>query len=335
MRRPAALVISVLAASGALAVAFGAGGLGSTLSQGLSAVAAADRKLLWAAGLAFTASLLANAAAWRSTINAVGARMSRKDACANYGVGSIVNTLLPARLGDAVRVGLFARALPPEQTGKGLTAAGALGAVSAAEALTQVPLLGAASGLGVVPWWSAIVVVGVGSAVVALMAATSGRLQGRLRPLLAASRALRASRRRAVPLLLWSAAATVGRVLAAAAIAAALGAANPLEAGVIVSAALCLATAVPLTPGNVGVTSGAVMLALHARGVPLTSAVGAGLAFHAVETAAGLAFGIAGTIVLARDRSVAARRRSLTLAGGLALLLVAVAALGTTVFPAA
>jgi uncharacterized membrane protein YbhN (UPF0104 family) len=302
----------------------------------LSAVAAADRKLLWAAALGFAASLLANAAAWRSTINAVGARMSWKDACAYYGVGSIVNTLLPARLGDAVRVGLFAKALPSEQTGRGLTAAGALGAVSAAEALTQVPLLGAASGLGVVPWWLAIVVVGVGSAVVALMVATSGRLLGgRLRPLLAASRALGASPRGAVPLLLWSTAATAGRVLAAAAIAAALGAANPLEAGVIVSAVLCLATAVPLTPGNVGVTSGAVVLALHARGVPLTSAVGAGLAFHAVETAAGLAFGIAGTIVLARDRSVAARRWSLTLAGGLAGLLVAVAALGTTVFPAA
>jgi uncharacterized membrane protein YbhN (UPF0104 family) len=259
--------------------------------------------------------------------------MSWIDACARYGVGSIVNTLLPARLGDAARVGLFAKALPPEQAGRALTAAGALGAVSAAEALTQVPLLAAAAGLGVVPWWSALAVVGVGAAVVALLVATSGRLGGgRLRPLLAAFRSLASSPRRVLPLLLWSGAATAGRVLAAGAIAAALGATSPLEAGVIVSAVLCLATAVPLTPGNVGVTSGAVVLTLHARGVPLTAAVGAGLAFHVVETAAGLAFGTAGTIVLARERSVAAWRWSLGLAGGLAVLLVAVA-LGTTILP--
>src|SRR5262249_17946769 len=152
-----------------------------------------------------------------------------------------------------VRIGLFAKALPSEQVGKGLTAAGALGAVSAAEAFTQAPIFAAASGLGAVPWWSVIAVVGVGAAVVALTAGTSGRVAGRrLRRLPAPFRALAASPRGAVPLLLWSTAATAGRVFAAAAIAAALGAASPLEAGVIVTAVLGLATAVPITPGNVG-----------------------------------------------------------------------------------
>ena len=41
-----------------------------------------------------------------------GAELGYGDANARYGVGSLVNTFLPARLGDAVRFGLFSRALP-------------------------------------------------------------------------------------------------------------------------------------------------------------------------------------------------------------------------------
>ena len=63
--------------------------------------------------------------------------------------------------------------------------------------------------------------------------------------------------------------------------------------------AIELAKLLPITPGNVGLTSAAVAIALHAHGVPLEAAVAAGITLHAVETVVGLAFGAAGTLSLA------------------------------------
>ena len=63
--------------------------------------------------------------------------------------------------------------------------------------------------------------------------------------------------------------------------------------------ALALTTLVSLGPAGIGVTSGAVALVLHQRGVDLTTAIAAGLALNAVEAAAGLATGIASALVLA------------------------------------
>jgi hypothetical protein len=91
-----------------------------------------------------------------------------------------------------------------------------------------------------------------------------------------------------------------GRPSDVTAITSSLGVPWSLGTGLIITAALDLATTIPLTPGNVGIASGAVALALQAKGVPLAPAVASGLAFHAVETAAGLALGIAGALALAR-----------------------------------
>jgi glycosyltransferase 2 family protein len=333
-RRAVALATATVLASGGLAYAVDSGSLGATLAHGVSGFGAADKRWLWLAAAGFAASLLATAAAWRSTVNSCGARMSHVDAWARYGVGSIINTFLPARLGDAARVGLFSRALPRQQSGQALTAVGALGAVSIAEALTQAPIVAAAAGLGVVPFWSILVVLGLAAGAAGLAFVAGRRLRGgRLRQLAAAFRSLAASPRQAVRLFAWSGAATAARVLAAAAIAAAVGVANPLEAGLIMSAVLSLATAIPLTPGNVGVTSAAIVLALHARGVPLASAIAAGVAFHAVEAAAGIAFGAGGAVYLTRYRSTAARIWSLRIAGAIAGLML-VASVGATTLPA-
>ena len=58
--------------------------------------------VMWAAA-AFAVSLLATASAWHVAFAAVGARMSRGEACASYSIGSLVNTFVPANLGEGVR----------------------------------------------------------------------------------------------------------------------------------------------------------------------------------------------------------------------------------------
>ncbi len=88
-----------------------------------------------------------------------------------------------------------------------------------------------------------------------------------------------------------------------------------------------LARLLPITPGNVGLTSAAVALALHGRGVPMESAVAAGIALHAVETVVGLAFGAAGALSLAPGLSAWSSRMRLGLRLGRALAGAAPAAL--------
>jgi hypothetical protein len=70
----------------------------------------------------------------------------------------------------------------------------------------------------------------------------------------------------------------------------------------------------PVTPAGIDVTSGAVALVLHERGADTSTALAAGIALNAVETAAGLALGIASGLLLAFP-SPAARRWTLMSAG--------------------
>jgi uncharacterized membrane protein YbhN (UPF0104 family) len=98
----------------------------------------------------------------------------------------------------------------------------------------------------------------------------------------------------------WVAAATAGRLLAATAVAAALGVPSPFLAALLILPAIDLAGVLPLTPGNIGLKSGAIALALQAQGVDATTALSTGIAFHAVETMIGLAFGSASVLYLAR-----------------------------------
>ena len=125
--------------------------------------------------------------------------------------------------------------------------------------------------------------------------------------------------------------AAVARVLAAATIATSLGVQWSFGTGLIITAALDLAATVPLTPGGVGIASGAVTLALQTRGVSLATAIAAGLAFHAVETLAGLAFGAAGVLGLARYPSPAARRWGLRVAT-VAYVVIAVLGVSLSMF---
>jgi uncharacterized membrane protein YbhN (UPF0104 family) len=282
----------------------------------MAGLAGADRRWLLVALVGFVVSLAATAAGWRATLTVCGGRLSRVDACARYGAGSLVNTFLPARLGEAVRVGLFSKAFGHEQDGRALLAVGALGAVTAADSLTQSLVVGTGAVVGPVPVWSVAVLASLVTCVMGVAIVVARRFRtGRLARALGVFRALSESPGRALWVFGWLGVATVARLVAAIAVAASLGIANPVEAGVVICAVVIVATALPLLPGNVGVTSGAIVLALHAQGVPVVLAVSAGLVFHAVELLAGIVFGIAGTLALVPYRSMAVRRLSLGLGG--------------------
>lgn len=269
------------------------------LGASLRLVAHTDPRLAWLAAVGFLVSLAASGLAWRAAFAACGARVGVIDACARYGAGSLVNSFLPARLGDGVRLGLFSRALPAE--GRLLVAGGGAGAVTAARALVQGMLFAVAAGLGALPLWPLAAVGGVLAVAATAGVALRGRLRGRrLDHLLAAFRELRRQPLQSARLLAWTAVALAARVGAVAAVGAALGVRPSLASAVIVTAALDVATAFPLTPGNVGIASGAVALALEARGVALPSALAVGVAFHVLETAGGVLFGLAAVPLVAR-----------------------------------
>lgn len=210
---------------------------------------------LWLAAAAFLAAVLCSASAWRAATKLP----DRVDACARYGVGSLVNSFAPAHAGDAVRLALFAKASPDHRL---LTAGKALAGVAVARlACVGILLLATLKPI----------------ALVALLLAP---LIGR------------------VPT--WVAAATIARVAAAAAVAAAVGVPAPVLTALLVVPAIDLAGLFAITPGNIGLKSGAIALALQAQGVDMTTALSTGIAFHAVETLVGVTFGSASTLYLSR-----------------------------------
>jgi hypothetical protein len=103
----------------------------------------------------------------------------------------------------------------------------------------------------------------------------------------------------AIELIAWVGACTAATILASACVGAALGVPHPVAAALVIVPAMELAKMLPITPGNVGLTSAAVAVALHAHGVPGEAAVAAGITLHAVETVVGLGFGAAGALSLA------------------------------------
>ena len=127
--------------------------------------------------------------------------------------------------------------------------------------------------------------------------------------------------------------AVAARVIAATAVGASLGIAHPFAAALVIVPALDVAGIVPLTPGNIGITSGAVAVAFQAHGISFTQGLAAGIAFHAVETAVGIAFGLGSLLWLAPYPSPGVRRVALVAAGASASLSVAGALSATVLIP--
>ena len=57
------------------------------------------------------------AQAWRSVIISCGGHVGRADAAGRYAIGSAVNMLTPARLGDLARIALFSQTLENPERG--------------------------------------------------------------------------------------------------------------------------------------------------------------------------------------------------------------------------
>jgi glycosyltransferase 2 family protein len=312
-----------------LAIAFVPELLGSEVRRALAGLSSARPIWLWLAGVCFLCSLVGTAGAWRSAIGLLGGRIGWLDAGARYGIGSLINSFAPARLGDVARLALFSRALDSDE--RLWRVGGSFVVIGVARALVLALLIVAGSIAGALPFWPVLVLIGL-TGVVALAAMTTRNRTARthVAHLLDAFRVLGRDPKRGACIAAWIAFATMARLGAAASIAAALGVRSPLMAAVLVVPALDLSGAMPLTPGNVGFTSGAVAMALRAHGVGLTTALTTGIAFHAVETVAGIVFGLASVLVLAPFSSTGARRRA-TLAVGAATCVALVGAFGATV----
>ncbi len=306
--------------------------LGARVADALDALGSASPSWLWTSGAFFALAVLASAWSWRSAIGLCGGQVGLADAAARYGAGSLVNTFAPARAGDAVRFGLFSRALGRDdrlwRTGGAFAALGAARAV----VLAALVLIGAA--MGALPLWPVLVLLALAAAAVAIAARVRRHEAGsRAAHLLDAFRALGRDPASGLRLVGWLALAVGARVAAAAAIGLALGIGSPLAAAFVIVPALEVAGLVPLTPGNVGVASGAVAMAFQAHGISFTQGLAAGIAFQAVETTVGIAFGLGSLVWLAPYPTPGMRRLALVAAGASASLAVAGALSATVLIP--
>lgn len=240
------------------------------------------------AGTCFAAGLACCAGSWRTML---AARIGIGGAVARYGVGSLTNTFLPGRAGDAVRVGLFGRVAP----GGIIAVAGAVAAIGAVRWLALVPLGIAGALRSTLPPLALLV------AAAALLPLPLVWILARRgsRHALAALAPLRCAQRTTYAAVLgWVCGTLLARVVGVTLGGAALGVPHPLAAALLVVPALELAGIVPLTPANVGVAGGAAAVAFHAQGVPMHAALAAGLGIHAVETVAGLVVGGTSAVTL-------------------------------------
>src|SRR4051794_9615808 len=281
--------------------------LGTRVAAAFGALDNADPKWLWLAGIGFSLAVISAAGSWCSAIRTCGGTITLADACARYGAGSLVNTFIPARAGDAVRIGLFSRTLPNRE--RLWTTGSAFAALGAARAVVLAALVVAGSASGTLPLWPLFAALGLVTAATAVSIRARNRdPHGRAGHLLDSFRALGRNPAAALRLVAWVAVSTAGRLAAATAVAAALGLNHPLAAAIVIIPALEVAGMIPLTPGNIGITSGAIALAFQSQGVSFTNGLAAGIAFHAVETAVGLMFGIASVAWLAPYRTPAIRK---------------------------
>ena len=330
MRIPRPTFMLVLAGAAA-AAALGATTLpvlGHHVASALHVLADASRPWLAASFLAFLGAFGCTVGAWRSALAAAGARLCPKQAAARLGIGSMVNAFTPAKLGDAVKITLCARAIDaPDRL---WTAGGTYAALAAARSLTLAALVVAASATHALPVWPVFVLVGTAAAVaLAATASTRFRRHHRIASFLAGVGAFARDRRALGGVALWTVGMQLCRLGGTVAAAFAFGLPHPLLAALVILPALDLAGAVPLTPGSFGIGGGAVAVALASRGIGMTDALATGLAIQGVETLVSVTCGSLGLAYLVqpgeRARRVATR---VALVGGAAVF---AAVLGATI----
>ena len=300
--------------------------LGDQAGRTVNAFGSANPLWIAAAFVAFALGYVSYVGSWRASAAGMGMKLGFRPTLARLGIGSVVNTFAPARAGDAVKIALMSETMSGPD--KLWTAGGVYAAVAASRAAAVTVLTLVASSTGLLPAWPGMV---IGAAVVSVAAAarfsTRARRFKRAVHLVEGIAALTQSPRRGAVLIGWALATTGARILAVAGLASAFGLPRPFLVALLVVTALDLSGALPLTPGNVGVASGAVMVALGTVGISVAASLTISVAVQALETLVSLSAGAFGTVYLARPVTIRPwliRAGSLTAAGSAAALVGAV-----------
>lgn len=292
------LILAVLSTAALAVLVASPSLLGDRVGAAVERLGDATPVWLWIAAGCFVGMHVCSAVAWSTALRACGTATDHGDAVARYGVGSALNAVAPAHLGSAVRLVLFSRLVKRE--GALWTVGGASAAVGAIRTFWfSLLVTGAAIG-GVVPAWPLAVLLG-SLAVAGLALVVSPRLRRRagLGHVLDSFVALRRSPRTVARIGVLTLASLAAKVGGATAVATSFGIEHPILAALIIVPAVELAAAMPVTPGNAGVASAAIAVALGTQGVGAATALGTGLAFGAVEVLAAVGLGAAGALTLA------------------------------------
>jgi uncharacterized membrane protein YbhN (UPF0104 family) len=326
LSRPTFTLVLAGAAAAAALGALSLPLLGHHLTSTSHALADASRPWLLCSFLAFLGAFVCTVGAWRSALSAAGARLCPKQAAARLGIGSMVNAFTPAKIGDAVKITLCARAI--DAPDRMWTATGTYTALAAARSLTLAGLVVAASATHALPIWPVFVLVGC-AGLVALVAAASTRFRShhRIASFLAGVAALAKDRRALRGVALWTIGMQLFRLAGTLAVVYAFGLPHPLLAALVILPALDLAGTIPLTPGSFGIGGGAVAVALASRGIGMTDALATGLAIQGVETLVSLTCGSLGLAYLMQPSERVSRVASrVALVGGSAALAIVLGA---------
>ena len=296
-----AVALSVVAVAALAVAAASPHLLQNRVAAGLGALGGASPHWLGLAGIGFVLAFACTVGAWRAALAAAGGTICSRQAAARLGVGALVNSVAPAKLGDAMKIALCARAIDePERL---WTTGGVYAALAAARALALAALVVAASATGALPLWPVFALCGAVGALAAVAAFSSRwRLHPRIACLLDGFAALERSPRALSAVLGWTFAMAGARLAATAAVTLALGLPHPLLAALVVMPVLDLAGILPITPGGFGISTGAVAMALASRGISGSQALGVGIAMQAVETLVSLVVGGLGTLYLLQPR---------------------------------
>jgi uncharacterized membrane protein YbhN (UPF0104 family) len=279
---------------------------GNRVSAAFASLGGADRGWLAVGALGFVGGFACTVAAWRAALVAAGGSICPRQAAARIGIGSMVNSFAPAKLGDAVKIALCARAI--EGPARLWTTGGVYAGLAAARSLALAGLIVVASLTGAMPLWPVFALCGAVAAVAAT-ASLSGRLRRhpRIAHVLGALATLERSPRALATILGWTVAMLFARLGATVAVAAALGLPHPVLAALLILPALDVAAAFPITPGAVGVGSGAVAVALASRGIGMSQALAVGFAIQALETLVSVSVGSLGALYLTRENATVRR----------------------------
>ena len=300
------LLVSTVALAALAAVAMSPHLLGSRIAPAIGALRGADQGWLFAACAGFVAAFACTVCAWRAGFAAAGGRISARDAAAGLGIGALVNAFAPAKLGDAVKIGICSRSI--DGPGRLWTAGGVYAALAAARSLALALLVVVASITGAVPLWPVFALCAMVAAL-AVVGSLSGRVRRhpRIAQVLEGFAALERSPRALATVLAWTLGMVASRLAATVAVAAALGLPHALLAALLILPALDVASAFPITPGSIGIGSGAVAVALAGRGIAMPQALGTGFAMQAIETLVSIAAGSLGALWLASEHAVVRR----------------------------